>query len=625
MEAHCSEELKVPEESRITETENKVEICEGEPSTHVETHSPFCKVHSDSAGQLMTQIKADSSVEPAHCSCNVQISFKAEHVKQMMVHFKKNFKCPKCTCAYSSSLHLARHQQLVHSGKVQCTTNGINPSQSEDLLKIGKECEYCDELVETDAFEHLKIHLQGENECPLCASGFRTYESLKAHMEKHHTQFLQLFLKNETFTKEKAVKSGEVEHRIELCDVCGKAASSSQKLEQHRYSQHPEHYPWSCLECKLSFPSNSDLENHKCHKGILQGRGRQSGNNVKKLKTKTKDQSQHNEKKSDPLKCPVCFVTLKNRKAYCDHVRSHKRQGLKCEFCDVKLKSVANLRAHVSTQHTHSEIHKCKTCSREFFSAGRLSYHLRRHHTDRNTYKNLCYICGKFYPYPSELTLHLRSHLNERPYKCNQCPKTFMKKVDLTYHIRSHTGERPHVCPHCDARFPRPNTLMNHIRQQHQEVARTSTSDASTATDTTTAGKTIRSSSEATIRTPSSNETVVTPSTDIVLTPNNKHNNTLQDQGESVDCVVTVNADTQTGEMQQQCDRSVIPLVEGSLVEAVVDGQVTEMQPIQCVQVEGLAPGQTVQAVQAVPNMMEGIEYDENACASYQIVHLQIL
>ncbi|XP_066939922.1 zinc finger protein 26-like isoform X5 [Macrobrachium rosenbergii] len=623
-----STDFKVTQECQNIKTENDpLEISESETPTDTKTQSFTYKGHDGSSGVLKTSNKS------GHCSCDVQMSLKAEHAQHAMVQNKKIFKCPKCKLAYSSSSHLARHQQLVHNENVQSTTNKKNPLPV-DPLRIEGQCEHCGESVNTNALEHFKIHLHGDNECPVCASGFRTYEALIAHIEKRHSQLLELFLKSKISTKEKAGKSGDTEHHIELCDVCGKAASSSQKLAQHRYSQHPEHYPWSCHGCKLSFSAKTDLDNHLCHKEITLRKGKHTGCDTKNPITISKrksdvgkDKLHQNEKNlEESFKCPVCFVNLDNRKAYSDHVRCHKRNGHKCEFCDVKLKSTANLRAHISTQHTHSEIHQCKICSRKFFSAGKLSYHMRRHHTDRNTYKNLCYICGKFYPYPSELRLHLRSHFNERPYKCNQCPKTFMKKGDLTYHSRSHTGERPHVCPHCDARFPRPNTLMNHIRQQHQEATRASTTDASTTTDATTTGKTAIPSPEAITVTPNSNDTLVTPSGIMVTTLSNKApDNKTQEERESVDSVVTVDAETRASEIRQQCERSVIPVVEGQLVEAVVDGQVTEVQQIQYVQVEGLAAGQNVQAVQAVPNMMEDMEFDETACSSYRFVHLQIL
>ena len=67
---------------------------------------------------------------------------------------------------------------------------------------------------------------------------------------------------------------------------------------------------------------------------------------------------------------------------------------------------------------------------------------------------------------------------------------------------------------------------------------------------------------------------------------------------------------------------TLVPVVEGQLVNTVVGGHMTEMQPVQYVQVDGLPAGQTMQAV---PHTVQGLEYAEATTLPYQIVHLQIL
>ncbi|OQR68011.1 zinc finger protein-like [Tropilaelaps mercedesae] len=50
---------------------------------------------------------------------------------------------------------------------------------------------------------------------------------------------------------------------------------------------------------------------------------------------------------------------------------------------------------------------------------------------------------------------------------CPYCGKLFRKKAELTRHIRSHTQERPFACPHCPHRATFKCNLMTHIRIQH--------------------------------------------------------------------------------------------------------------------------------------------------------------
>ncbi|KFV52064.1 Zinc finger protein 417, partial [Gavia stellata] len=54
-----------------------------------------------------------------------------------------------------------------------------------------------------------------------------------------------------------------------------------------------------------------------------------------------------------------------------------------------------------------------------------------------------CAACGKRFSQQSNLTMHQRSHTEERPYPCGACGKSFKYLADLTVHERSHTGERP--------------------------------------------------------------------------------------------------------------------------------------------------------------------------------------
>ncbi|KFU85327.1 Zinc finger protein 432, partial [Chaetura pelagica] len=44
------------------------------------------------------------------------------------------------------------------------------------------------------------------------------------------------------------------------------------------------------------------------------------------------------------------------------------------------------------------------------------------------------------------LTMHQRSHTQDRPFPCPHCGKSFKYLADLRVHQRSHPGERPFLC-----------------------------------------------------------------------------------------------------------------------------------------------------------------------------------
>ncbi|KAL1970546.1 hypothetical protein VTN77DRAFT_4190 [Rasamsonia byssochlamydoides] len=76
--------------------------------------------------------------------------------------------------------------------------------------------------------------------------------------------------------------------------------------------------------------------------------------------------------------------------------------------------------------------------------------------------------CTKAFNRPARLQEHLRSHNNERIFKCNHdgCEKTFLRASHLNHHIKSaHTTIRDYVCdrPGCGKTFVTGTRLRRHL------------------------------------------------------------------------------------------------------------------------------------------------------------------
>lgn len=211
-----------------------------------------------------------------------------KRVYDMKAHMKSHkadrevFPCDQCDKKYLSRIFLNNHQSSVH-------------------LNVRYQCEFCDKSFRTKTYyiDHLETH-ERAIECSKCSSTFTNKVSYRRHLRK----CVQL-------------------QPPQMCDICGKALSSSETLRKHKIT-HTGERPYKCSLCPQAFAQRGTRDDH--------------------VRTHTNER---------PHACPICGKTFIQRTACRVHVKSHNKQHgpmhYMCCICNKKLATAGHLKLHIKS------------------------------------------------------------------------------------------------------------------------------------------------------------------------------------------------------------------------------------------------------------------------------------
>lgn len=307
---------------------------------------------------------------------------------------------------------------------------------------------------QTSVYKKLVSMLEQKNNskssiCSKCLEMINLIDSLEVKLSTAVEEFK---------SRVKLGKENRVEVDVSLvCQVCDKAFSSQAYLTKHK-QHHTKSFSYCCEYCGKGFTGLQKLEQHVLlHSNSLKFQCELCGKQFVDKHTLTNHIRQH--RGEFRYHCRVCKKGFVQKSVYKIHVESHGDSFFVCQHCGRKVKTYSNLQVHIRICSGNLK-HSCETCDEKFPLKSLLHKHIAIKHKAK--YRFTCQVCQKGFWKESDLKSHMKTHVRDKPYKCECCGNAYKSKKNLTHHMRLHGGPL-FKCSMCSKSFTRADALTDHM------------------------------------------------------------------------------------------------------------------------------------------------------------------